>query len=266
MFHLFAEHDCLILIAGLSVILNVFMIALYLKLKKALNSLSGLRHPADELSALSQKCSDLNREFDRIAMIRLSEFKDKIAKVDELIKEADDKILGLMDLQKTAEAALDRLEKTMRPAPEDLVNESRMISKFRQNMKPDLSDLEGRLVQKFRDDCGRIYEELCRKIENVRVSSEPPPRPQAEPAAQQQKPPAQKAPKSQSKGTGGGYFIPREDGRYSEIYKLREQGFDADKISEMTRIEKRTVKLALSLLGDPGAGGEDDEGGKLVIK
>ena len=265
MFNLFAEHDCLIIIAGLSLIMNVFMLALFLKLKKSLNSLSGSCHPADELAGLSQKCSDLNREFDRIAMIRLSEFKDRIAKVEELIKEADEKILGLIDLQKTAETAVERLEKSMKPGPEGLLNESKLISKFRQNMKPDLSDLEGRLVQKFRDDCGRIYDELCGRIENMKISSEPPPKPQTDQSHQQQKTHA-KTVKPSSRESGEGFYIPREGGRYSEIYRLREQGFDADRISEMTRIEKRTVNLVLSVIGETERGNEEQDVDKKAIK
>jgi len=37
------------------------------------------------------------------------------------------------------------------------------------------------------------------------------------------------------------------NGKYSEIYKLAEQGLDATAISEITKVEKRTINFILNL-------------------
>ncbi len=217
-----------------------------------------------EISELAKKCSQLNLEFEKVAMIRIAELEDRISHLKDLISVADERITQIIELQNELEKTALSLKSSPAVQP---FNDPDLITRFRLNMKPDLSNLEIRLVQKLREECSKIYDELSSKIEAVKIKNEPAPRPQKEthpvspitrtPVSAIAPPPAGAeitASTHQGKIKQNGYILPRQhlepaviNDKYFEVYKLAEQGLDAAAISEITRMEKRAINFILSL-------------------
>jgi len=239
-----ASQDCLILIVGLSLILNVLMILFYLKMKKAMGALHNSHFLLDEFQDLSKNCSKLNEEFEKVAMIRISELEDKISKLDGLTKAADEKIMQLLEIQKGLENTLGHLNRDIKNGAPAQINETDIITRVRLNIKPDLSNVESRMIQRMREEITRVYEELRGKIEDLKISSEPVPKPAVSEASfikPLEMPSEQKAK----------YITPPDgiDQKYAEIYKMAfEDGLDASEISKIKQMDKRTVHLIINLL------------------
>ncbi|HNY12027.1 MAG TPA: hypothetical protein PKK26_10590 [Candidatus Wallbacteria bacterium] len=237
------SQDCLILIVGLSLILNVFMILFYLKMKKTMGAFNNSHYLLDEFQDLSKNCSKLNEEFEKVAMIRISELEDKISKLDSLTRVADEKIMQLLEIQKGLESTLGHLNRDIKNGTPAL-NETDIITRVRLNIKPDLSNVESRMLQRMRDEINRVYEELRSKIENIKISAEPVPKPVMTEASFMK--PLEMPMEQKTK-----YITPPDglDQKYAEIYKMAfEDGLDASEISKIKQMDKRTVHLIINLL------------------
>ena len=270
-FHLnIGSNDCIILIMGLTVLLNVIIIFFYARTKKMIKAVTGSQSIYGDITELAEKCSQLNSEFEKVAMIRIAELEDRISHLKELVAVADERILQIVEFQKT-------LEKTAMAAGDGIknqaFNDSDLITRFRLNMKPDLSNLETRMVQKIKEECSKTYSDLLSKIEGLKIKQEPQPKPQKEMQAVQQNQTGAAAPSAlniitppdinaeptaasthHGKIRQTGYIVPQQhlepavvNDKCYEVYKLAEQGFDAAAISEITKMEKRAVNFILNL-------------------
>ncbi|OQA80048.1 MAG: hypothetical protein BWY32_01287 [bacterium ADurb.Bin243] len=258
------------LIIGLILTLNVIIIFFYMRMKKMVETLSGSNSLYSDLSELAKKCSQLNSEFEKVAMIRIAELEDKISHLKELVMLADERILQIVEFQKNLDNLQVQRQGTNGVSQQAI--DSDLITRFRLNMKPDLSNLEIRMIQKMKEEYGRMYAELSGKIEELKIRQEPVPKPQKDiqgqtgvssisPAAALNSisPPPVNAGVNPATTHHGkikqtGYIMPKEhlepaaiNGKYSEIYKLAEQGLDATAISEITKVEKRTINFILNL-------------------
>lgn len=264
------SNDCIILITGLTLLLNVIIILFYLRTKKMIKTFSGSQSIYGDITELAEKCSQLNSEFEKVAMIRIAELEDRISHLKQLVTVADERILQIIEFQKT-------LEQTALSAGNGIksqaVNDSDLITRFRLNMKPDLSNLEIRMVQKIREECAKNYSDLMNKIEDLKIKHEPHPKPQKEIHAIQPSqaggaqssvlniinPPninseSNAATTHHGKIKQTGYIVPHQhlepavvNDKCFEVYKLADQGLDAAAISEITKMEKRAVNFILSL-------------------
>lgn len=241
-----------------------------MRTKKMIKTFSGSQSVYGDITELAEKCSQLNSEFEKVAMIRIAELEDRISHLKELVAVADERILQIIEFQKT-------LEQTALAAGSGIknqaVNDSDLITRFRLNMKPDLSNLEIRMVQKIREECAKTYSDLLNKIEDIKIKQEPHPKPQKEIYTVQPNqaggpqpsilniitPPnintdAADTATHHGKIKQTGYIVPRQhlepsvvNDKCFEVYKLADQGLDAAAISEITRMEKRAVNFILSL-------------------
>jgi hypothetical protein len=235
-----------------------------------IKTFSGSQSIYGDITELAEKCSQLNSEFEKVAMIRIAELEDRISHLKELVAAADERILQIVEFQKT-------LEQTALAAGNGIknqaFNDSDLITRFRLNMKPDLSNLETRMIQKIREECAKTYSDLVNKIEDLKIKQEPQPKPQNEMHAIQQNqtggaspsalsiitPPNINAESSAASAHHGkirqtGYIVPQQhlepsvvNDKCYEVYKLADQGLDAAAISEITKMEKRAVNFILNL-------------------
>jgi len=258
-----SSNDCLILMIGFVLVLNIFVISFYVRMKKMIATLTSSQSLFNEINDLSKKCSRLNDEFEKVAMIRIAELQDRITKLKDLVAIADEKIVQIIELQKNVENAVNSIPSGFKSGGSLLANmalDSDLITKFRLNMRPDLSNLEGKMLGRLKDESARIYEELSRKIEDLKIKSEPLPKPLKDIVAHNAAlmvPPSQPAVpvnNQAAKLNKSDYIIPKENlepspitGKHAEVYRLAEEGYDAAAISEITKIEKRTINTILNL-------------------
>lgn len=247
------SHDCLIAIVGLSLLLNVLMIFFYARMKKVVGTMASSLQLLGEFQELSKNCAKLNDEFEKVAMIRISELEDKIRKLNDINMVSEARMVQMDEIQKNLETMLPKLQSGIRsaaasPAAPQPAGDPDLITRLRLNMKPDLTNLEGRMTQRIREEISRAYDDLMKKIEDARITAEPVPRP-VETAFI--KPPDAPAAKESPK-----YIMPQENleplmnGPYAEICRLAcEQGLDAAQISEITKKDQRTINFILNLLG-----------------
>lgn len=162
----------------LLLILNICIIFFYLRMKKIVNCFMYSNSPAKDMQGLSQKCSELNERFEKVAMIRIAELEDKISKLKELIMVSDEKIIRLIDLQKTAEAIIgDANNIGKRTISQGTANEIDIFTKMRLNIKPEIMAVEGRVMQKIKEEYARLHEEMTMMFNAAKVSAEPVPSP-----------------------------------------------------------------------------------------
>lgn len=255
------------LIVGLTLVLNVIIIYFYMRMKKMIGAMSGSHSLYSDVGELAKKCSQLNSEFEKVAMIRIAELEDRISHLKELVAVADERILQIVEFQQGLEQMSASIHQGLKNGlSQQSVNDSDLITRFRLNMKPDLSNLEVKMVQKMKEECARIYGELFNKIEDLKIRQEPLPKPQTESghanAAPQvinaMTPPAAAGIQPlthQGKIRQNGYIMPKEhlepstivNEKCAEVYKLAEQGLDATAISEITKMEKRAINFILNL-------------------
>lgn len=264
-------NDFLMLIVGLTLVLNVIIIYFYMRMKKMIGAMSGSHSLYSDVGELAKKCSQLNSEFEKVAMIRIAELEDRISHLKELVAVADERILQIVEFQQGLEQMAASIHQGLKNGlSQQSVNDSDLITRFRLNMKPDLSNLEVKMVQKMKEECARIYGELSNKIEDLKIRQEPLPKPQtdsqtsaghsnvAPQVINAMTPPvaAGMQPLShQSKIRQNGYIMPKEhlepstivNEKCAEVYKLAEQGLDATAISEITKMEKRAINFILNL-------------------
>lgn len=166
------------LITVLLLILNMCMIFFYVRIKKIVNCLMYSNSPARDIQGLSQKCSELNERFEKVAMIRISELEDKISRLKELLMVSDERIVRLIDLQKTAEAIIGDANNLQKKMPSSgVTNEIDIFTKMRLNIRPEISAMEGRMMQKIKEEYAKIHEEMNLMFNSARVNSEPVPAP-----------------------------------------------------------------------------------------
>lgn len=258
------------LIVGLTLVLNVIIIYFYMRMKKMIGAMSGSHSLYSDVGGLAKKCSQLNSEFEKVAMIRIAELEDRISHLKELVAVADERILQIVEFQQGLEKISASIQQGLKNGlSQQSVNDSDLITRFRLNMKPDLSNLEVKMIQKMKEECARIYGELSNKIEDLKIRQEPLPKPQTDSqtsaghagAAPQvinaMAPPAAgiQPLSHQVKIRQNGYIMPKEhlepstivNEKCAEVYKLAEQGLDATAISEITKMEKRAINFILNL-------------------
>lgn len=266
-------NDCLILIVGFTLLLNVIIIYLYLRMKKMVLAMSGSHSLYSDVGELAKKCSQLNSEFEKVAMIRIAELEDRISQLKELVTVADERLLQITEFQKGLDQISSSIQQGLKAGlAQQSASDSDLITRFRLNMKPDLSSLEMKMVQKIREECAKIHGELAARIDELKIKQEPAPKPQLENVMQQAPvvPPALNVIASPAIGgpvsppapmthhgkiRQNGYIMPQEhlepsaiiNEKYAEVYKLAEQGLDATAISEITRMEKRAINFILNL-------------------